>query len=206
MRTLTSRIGEIIEEFLAHSPLFSVSCLWMITYGACSRWTCCRKLPTVTRMSRVTEARYRVLMDADAQRASLGLTYRDIVRMGLEISERSIGAWMRGESWPQGANQKKLEHAVGWPGGEMRRRELRYKQMPNRAMRWVTDTTYRLRLANRMLRAGVTPEARPGGIDSEYVEAALEADPTVPFDMVAAIFDGIGVDIAELDADATRRS
>lgn len=154
-------------------------------------------------MSRVNDARRRVLLDADEQRARLKLTYQDVADMG-QLPIRSVGSYMRGKVWPNGPSRMKLEHAIGWPSGELRRREERYAKTPERSMRWVTDTTYRLRLANRMLRAGVTPEARPGGVDSEWVEAAIEADPSTPFDLVEAIFEGIGLDITELDADGTR--
>lgn len=153
-------------------------------------------------MSRVTDARYRALMDADAQRSALGLTYEDIAKVG--VAERSVGSWLRGESWPQGPNRAKLEHAIGWPDGELVRRERRHSQMPRRAMRWATDAVYRYRIANRILRAGVQPDDRPGGVDSEHVEAVLDADSTVAFDDVEAILRGVGIDVAELDSDGSR--
>ena len=147
---------------------------------------------------RVTDARYRALKDADARRSQLGFTYATVAEQGL-LPVRSVGSYLRGERWPNGAQRAKLEHAIGWPAGELDRRAGRYARTPERGMRWVTDRLYRYRVANMILKAGVRPEDRPGGVAPIYVEGTIDADPAVPFDLVEAILEGAGIDISQLD-------
>lgn len=151
-------------------------------------------------MARVTDARYRALKDADARRSQLGFSQKTVAEQGL-LPARSVGLYLRGKVWPNGPQRAKLEYAIGWPGGELERRAHRYERTPQRGIRWVTDTTYRYRVAHMLLRAGVKSEDSPGGVSPTQVEATLDADPGVPFDLVEAIIEGAGLDIADLDGD-----
>jgi transcriptional regulator with XRE-family HTH domain len=113
-------------------------------------------------MSRVSPARYRALRDADAQRGKLEMTYSDIADQ-VGVAERAVGSWMRGDMWPQATNQAKLEHAIGWPDGELRRREDRHKlalQVIDGAAHEVSDDILIGRLAQLAIDGGGEDELR----------------------------------------------
>ena len=150
-------------------------------------------------MSRVNEAREQALLDADAVRSKKGFSYRNIADL-MRIDASAVGEYLRGERWPNGPNQAKLEAAIGWPTGELNRRARKYAKQPALANRWANDDKFRARTALLMAtswrRRGLGEGDTINGLPWSRIEPILAvADPNANPDDVIRLASALDVPI-----------